>query len=288
MPHGIYLVAEESRDLSSHDRAFHADQTVEPMTTVHTLVDDYVSVTARSGWHFCPPAEAESASWCTVQPTEPPGARPDYCAIVRSRRSCPSPRRKGGASASTFCDQEVTEDMGATLTCSDAEVRHASTRRLVIVAERSLIVEAIRIGFRKSGEFTLVGYADGRNTTAAAILGAAPDVILLDDMARSERGLALLRAIRAKDQDVAVFVVSMHLDAEWLDRAFGAGATSVISKATHPTTLVTLVRETLNGHIVHRPTGEVHARKVGAPSRERRSRRAHGYPHRGVTELTVA
>ena len=151
--------------------------------------------------------------------------------------------------------------MGATLTCSDPEAGHPSTRRVVIVADSSLIIEATRVGFRKSGDFTLVGYADGRETTAAAapILGASPDVILLDDMARSERALELLRAIRAKDQDVAVFVLSLHLDSDWLNRAFTAGATSVISKATHPSALVTLVRETLNGHIVHRPAGEVPA-----------------------------
>jgi DNA-binding NarL/FixJ family response regulator len=142
--------------------------------------------------------------------------------------------------------------MGATLICPDPEVRHASVRRVVIVAERSMIVEAIRIGFRKSGDFTVVGCADPRQTAAATILGASPDVIVLDEVARSERVLALLRTIRAADQDVPVFVLSMHLDSEWLDRAFSAGTTSVISKATHPSAVVTLVRETLNGHIVHR------------------------------------
>ncbi len=149
--------------------------------------------------------------------------------------------------------------MEVSLACSDPEVRHARARRLVIVADSSLIVEAIRIGFRKSGDFTLVGYADGRETNAAPILGASPDVILLDDMARAERALALLRAIREHDQEVPLFVLSMHLDAESLDRAFSAGASSVISKATHPRALVTLVRETLDGHIVHRPAGEVSA-----------------------------
>ncbi len=146
--------------------------------------------------------------------------------------------------------------MGATLTSSGLEVEHLGTRRLVIVADSSLIAEAIRIGFRKSGDFTVVGYADGRKTTAAAILGASPDVILVDDMARSERALALLRAIRTEDPDVAVFVLSIQIDSQWLARAFSAGTTSVISKATHPSALVTLVRETLNGHIVHRPAAE--------------------------------
>jgi hypothetical protein len=40
-------------------------------------------------------------------------------------------------------------------------VRFASpTQRLVIVADNSLIVEAIKVGLRKSGEFNLVGNAD--------------------------------------------------------------------------------------------------------------------------------
>ena len=127
-------------------------------------------------------------------------------------------------------------------------------RRLVIVADNSLIVEAIRIGFRASGEFNLVGYANAHTTAARTILDAQPDAILLDDMDQSQRSIELLRSIRSEDQNVAVLVLSIQLAEDWLDQVFGAGATAVISKATQPTALATLVRETLNGHIVHRPS----------------------------------
>lgn len=134
-----------------------------------------------------------------------------------------------------------------------ASRRSASAmRRLVIVADNSLLVEAIRIGFRKSGEFRLVGHADARRTSATTILGADPQVVLLDDMDRSEAALGLLRAITSQAETVAVIVLSMHLQPEWLERLFEAGAIGVISKETHPVALATLVRETLNGHIVHR------------------------------------
>ena len=185
--------------------------------------------------------------------------------------------------------------MGATLTCPDADVGHPSVRRVVIVAHSSLIAEAIRVGFRKSGDFTVVGYADPRDTAAAPILRASPDAILLDDMARSERALALLRAIRAEDWGVAVFVLTMHLESEWLERAFNAGATSVISKATRPGALITLVRETLNGHIVHRPAHlqNIH-RKFHAANRVSQFTHASGLvasipePRRVDRNLTVA
>jgi DNA-binding NarL/FixJ family response regulator len=128
-------------------------------------------------------------------------------------------------------------------------------RRLVIVADNSLLVQAIGIGFRKSGEFNLVGYADGRKTCAQTILGAQPDVVLLDDMECSERALELLRETRSQDDQIAIIVLSIQLGADWLQRVFDAGATAVISKATHPVALATLVRETLNGHVFHRPPG---------------------------------
>lgn len=129
-----------------------------------------------------------------------------------------------------------------------------SSKRLVIVADNSLIVEAIRIGFRKSGEFKLIGHADGRRTSAATVLGADPEVILLDDMDRSDRAIELIREIRGEDGAVSVIVLSLQIDPAWLDRLWAAGATGVISKATRPVALATLVRETMNGHIYHRPS----------------------------------
>jgi DNA-binding NarL/FixJ family response regulator len=127
-----------------------------------------------------------------------------------------------------------------------------SVKRLVIVADNSLIVEAIRIAFRQSGEFNLVGHADGRQASAETIIDAAADVILFDDMDRSERSLALIGEITAKTDAVAVIVLTVHMDRVWLQRLFDAGAIGVISKATQPVALATLVRETVNGHIYHR------------------------------------
>jgi len=140
---------------------------------------------------------------------------------------------------------------GATLDPPAALRPASATRRLVIVADNSLVVEAIRIGFRKSGEFNLVGHADPRRTSARTVLDANPQVILVDDMDRSETALALLRAIRSENDLVTVIMLSTQIDTNWLERVFDAGGTGVISKETHPVALATLVRETLNGHIFH-------------------------------------
>ena len=124
--------------------------------------------------------------------------------------------------------------------------------RLVIVADSSLIVEAIRIGLHRSGEFNLVGHADGRRTSSRILAATKPDVVLLDDMEQSDRVIELLGEVRSEDKRVMLIVLSLAMDGDWLDRLFGAGATAVISKATHPGALARLVRETLNGHVFHR------------------------------------
>lgn len=142
----------------------------------------------------------------------------------------------------------------AAVPCCGSPLAQASVlRRLVIVADNSLIIEAVRIGFRESGEFKLVGHADPRRSSARAILGAEPDVILFDDLPRCDAAIELLREVKKLDAEPVVLMLSLNLEPESIDEFFRAGAAAVISKATSPRTLVTLVCETLNGHIVHRP-----------------------------------
>jgi DNA-binding NarL/FixJ family response regulator len=127
-----------------------------------------------------------------------------------------------------------------------------TVRRLLIVAGNSLIVEAIRIGFRRSSEFNLIGHVDAYRACARVILDAQPDVLLLDDMDGHDRGLELISEISQENEHISVIVLSVRMNGERLTRLFDAGATAVISKATPPGALATMVRETLNGHIVHK------------------------------------
>jgi DNA-binding NarL/FixJ family response regulator len=123
--------------------------------------------------------------------------------------------------------------------------------RLVVVADNSLIVEAIAVGLRRSGEFDLLGHADGRRCSVRPILDAKPDVVLVDEMDEPNRALALVRAIHSDNERIVVLMLTVRMDPEWLRRAFDAGARGVISKAIRPTALSTVVRETFNGHVVH-------------------------------------
>jgi DNA-binding NarL/FixJ family response regulator len=124
-------------------------------------------------------------------------------------------------------------------------------KRLVIVADNSLIVDAIAIGLRKSSEFDLRGYIDFEAASAQAIAELAPDAILIDDMNQSPRVVDLIGAVARERNGVAMIVLTLAMDSQWLDDVFAAGAVGAISKATHPAALTTLVRETVSGNVLH-------------------------------------
>ncbi len=128
----------------------------------------------------------------------------------------------------------------------------SGTLRLVIAADNSLIVEAIRIGLRTSGEFNVVGYADLSRTSSRTIICADPDIVLIDDMNRSARVLELIREISNEAEEISLIMLATEISPDWLEKAFEAGAIGVISKAAHPNALATLVRETVADHIFHR------------------------------------
>lgn len=137
---------------------------------------------------------------------------------------------------------------------------------LLVVAEDSLIVEAIGLGLQKSGEFRLLGRVGGSSASGHEILESSPDVVLIDDTDDSEHVLQLIREIKAECASVAVIALTLSTDSARLDALFHAGATAAVSKATEPAALATLLRETINGHILHlhEPLGSV--KTSGQPS----------------------
>lgn len=124
-------------------------------------------------------------------------------------------------------------------------------QRLVVVADNSLIVEAIAIGIRRSGHFNFLGHVDARTASVRAILETSPDVVLVDDMDNSDEAVDLVKQIKSEDQHIAVIALTTVMGPQWLDAIFDAGASGAISKVTHPAALATLLGETINGHVVH-------------------------------------
>ncbi len=129
--------------------------------------------------------------------------------------------------------------------------RQPLIRNLVVVAQRSLVMEAIALGLHECGEVTLVAPERGPQAALEAVRRARPQAVLVEDMDRSEIVLGLIRLISAEDDSTSVIVLTMGMDGAWLEAIFQAGAAGAISKATDPGVLAALVRATLDGQVLH-------------------------------------
>jgi DNA-binding NarL/FixJ family response regulator len=129
-------------------------------------------------------------------------------------------------------------------------------KRLIIVADHSLVVQAIRLALRQTAGFQVIGFVDGRQSVAATLATHKPDVVLVDDMQVPEDALARLGEVAATVPEARAILLTLRLEDEWLGQAFDAGVHTVLSKAVHPVALGTLLREVVAGNVVQRHKGE--------------------------------
>jgi DNA-binding NarL/FixJ family response regulator len=125
-------------------------------------------------------------------------------------------------------------------------------KRLMIVADHSFVVQAIRLALRQTAGFQVVGFFDGRGTVRNALSELKPDVVLVDDMQETENALDRLREVTEHAPQAKSLMLTLRMDSEWLEQAFDAGAQAVVSKTVHPVSLGTLLREISHGNVVHR------------------------------------
>lgn len=124
-------------------------------------------------------------------------------------------------------------------------------KRLLIIADHSFVVEAIRQALRHTTGFQVIGFVDGGAPVRRTLVELQPDVVLVDDMQGSPLALERLKEIADHAPCAQALLLVLDMREELLAEAFEAGASAVISKAVHPVALGTLVRETTAGTVVH-------------------------------------
>ncbi len=125
-------------------------------------------------------------------------------------------------------------------------------KRLLIVADRSMVVHSIRLALRQTAGFEVVGFVDGRTSVREALLEHRPDVVLVDELEDSGEALSRLREATEHAPDAQIVLLTLRMQDAWLADVFEAGADAVLSKSMHPVSLGTTLREVVRGNVVHR------------------------------------
>ena len=171
-------------------------------------------------------------------------------------------------------------------------------RSVLVIADDARVLQFLRLALRQAAGLRVVGSVDGRLSARAHLIAHAPDVVLVDEMWQRTNALARIREAGEDVPEATVVLLAYGLDAAALDDAFEAGAHAVIARRLHPATLGTLLREVVEGNVVHaprRPPREPAPMRWGLTAREievlgfvaegnTNSRVAHAL---GVSEKTV-
>jgi DNA-binding NarL/FixJ family response regulator len=170
-------------------------------------------------------------------------------------------------------------------------------KRLVTVADHSLVLQAIRLALRQTAGFQLVGLIDGRSPAAGALAELRPDVILIDEMQTPDNAIARMREAAEHAPKAKRLLLTARMEERWVSQVFEAGADGVLSKTVHPVSMGTLLREIAQGHVVQRFQRTATAQEATCPltdrEREILSLTAEGYTNQKiarelwVTEQTV-
>ena len=142
-------------------------------------------------------------------------------------------------------------------------------KRLVIVADHSLVLQRIRLALRQTAGFQLVGLIDGRSSAAGALAELRPEVVVIDEMQVQANAIARMREAAEHAPKAKRLLLTAHMDEDWVGQVFEAGADGVLSKTVHPVSMGTLLREIVQGHVVQRFQPAVVTHEVDCPLTER-------------------
>ena len=125
--------------------------------------------------------------------------------------------------------------------------------RLMIVADNSFAAQSIRLALRQASGFQVVGFIDGAVPITGRVRELAADIVVIDEAHEPEHALERVGELSELLPAAKIVFLTMQMDDAAVAPAFEAGVDAVISKAMHPVSLATLLREISRETVIHRP-----------------------------------
>jgi DNA-binding NarL/FixJ family response regulator len=119
--------------------------------------------------------------------------------------------------------------------------------RLVLVDDHHLLRRGFRSLLADEPDLEVVGEASNGHEAIELCQRLHPDFVLMDVRMPEMDGLAATREIKREHPDIAVLIMTMHENTDYLLEALDAGAAGYVLKDTPAERLISAVRRTLNG-----------------------------------------
>lgn len=114
--------------------------------------------------------------------------------------------------------------------------------RVLLADDHALMRQGLRALLTSSGDIEVVGEAGNGRDAQRLALKCQPDVVLMDITMPDLNGIEAARIIHLKSPATQVVILSMHQSAEYVYRAFEAGACGYLLKEMAVDEVITAVR----------------------------------------------
>ena len=121
------------------------------------------------------------------------------------------------------------------------------TIRVLLADDHALMREGLRALLSTSPDIEVVGEVGTGREAESRVLELTPDVVLMDIAMPDLNGIEAARLIHAKCPAVRIVMLSMHATAEYVYRAFEAGACGYLLKEVAVEEVITAVRTVHEG-----------------------------------------
>jgi len=125
--------------------------------------------------------------------------------------------------------------------------------RVMIVDDHNLVREGLKAVFEHGDDIEVVGEAGSGEQAIELVEDLEPDVILMDINMPGMNGIQATKAIKEKDQDVKIVILTMLDQEGYVYEAVKAGATGYMLKSTSSDELISAIRTVNEGKALLHP-----------------------------------
>jgi DNA-binding NarL/FixJ family response regulator len=126
---------------------------------------------------------------------------------------------------------------------------NAKKWKILIVDDHPIVRKGLVELIEDETDLIVIGEADDAGDALRMLDNDAPDLCLIDISLKGMNGLELIKQIKARNEDIKMLVSSMHDETLYAERALRAGAMGYINKNEATETLVSAIRQTLDGRV---------------------------------------
>lgn len=135
---------------------------------------------------------------------------------------------------------------GAEAACA-TEYAGAARKKVLVVDDHPVLRRGMIALIAEEPDLAIHGAVGTRVAALAAIRESQPDLVIVDLALGDEDGLDLVKEIKTRYPGVASLVLSEYDEADYAERAFGAGALGYVSKRQLDATVLAAIRRVLAG-----------------------------------------